>query len=105
MLIRIHTEFPKAKIVCSTLMRTTMQSRPDWVLPEKYGGTELEAYYEIIRHTVLEQRDILADTSALNRYYETLDGFHPTRKGKEIIAENWIKCLQESGLFSAFLRQ
>ncbi|MBR1684293.1 MAG: hypothetical protein IJ708_04090 [Clostridia bacterium] len=92
MLERLHKQYPHAKIACSTLMRTTYRDHPDWVFPEQRCGTELEAYNEIIRSAVRKHGCMLADTSALDRPYETIDGFHPTVVGHRIIAENWLVC-------------
>ncbi len=95
MLRAIRQKEPQAAIVCGTIMRTVMRYRHDWQFPEDYGGLPLEQYNDAIRRACRRAQCLLADTSALDLRYETLDGTHPTRKGHATIAEAWCRCLQQ----------
>lgn len=89
MLFRLRTMYPDTRIVCGTLMRTTIQNQPDWPFPNSYGGRPLERYNAEIRKAAgLEKCDI-ADLEATGILYETLDGAHPTVKGHLDIATAW----------------
>lgn len=95
--------YPHTKIVCATLMRTTLKQNDFWHFPERLGGISLNAYNDVIRRAASKCRIGLADLakhhinfSKFRKYdcrYETLDGTHPTAKGHQTIADEWIACL------------
>jgi len=99
MLMKIKKNYPQAKVVCGTLMRTKIQSNSDWRFPENYGGVPFEEYNTAIRRVVQNNNCYLADLDGSNERYETLDGSHPTAKGHMVLAENWIQCLCQSGAY------
>lgn len=86
---------PEAKIICGTLLRTTIKENDNWVFPEAYLGIPFESYNEAIRRAAKKKKVELADLSALDLRYETLDGTHPTAKGHQTIAQAWLKCLAD----------
>ncbi|MBR1508748.1 MAG: hypothetical protein IJ619_12190 [Eubacterium sp.] len=98
MLRQIRNRYPNATVICGTLMRTVMKGRTDWNFPESFAGTYLEDYNNTIRAVVYKNNCYLADTSAKNYRYETLDGTHPTVNGHNTIARAWIECLYEVGI-------
>ena len=51
-----------------------------------------------IRDAAVQQGCYLADLSAMDLRYETLDGAHPTIDGHRVIAEAWIRQLEDLGL-------
>lgn len=93
MLVRIHQQYPEAKIVCGTLMRTKIKDNEGWAFPELYAGVNFEDYNAAIRKVCKRQKCYLADVASLNIKYETLDGSHPTNEGHAAIAHAWIECL------------
>ena len=98
MLKSIRTQYPNATVVCGTLMRTTIKDRNGWHFPEEYAGNSFEEYNHTIRRVCRKNRCCLADLSALDVRYETLDGTHPTVCGHDTIAAAWIRCLDVLGL-------
>lgn len=98
MLKGIQTYNPGAVIVCGTLMKTRIEGNPDWIFPNRFSGTDLEEYNEVIRQTTVKNHCVLADLAATGARYETLDGTHPTAKGHETIAKCWISCLRDAGI-------
>lgn len=97
MLRKIRNNYPNAKIVCGTLMRTVIKENSYWVFPEDYRGIAFEDYNNAIRKSCKKAYCCLADLSALNMRYETLDGTHPTNQGHETIALAWVTCLKQLG--------
>ena len=105
MLIGLRYFYPNAKIICATLMRTTLKQNSLWHFPDKMGGTNIDDYNDAIRRAADNCHIGLADLakryiniSSLNkrdRRYETLDGAHPTAKGHQTIADEWISCLSK----------
>lgn len=98
MLSGIKRRYPNAVIVCSTLMRSCVAGYDRWKFPECYGGIEFEKYNQAIRKVCRQENCVLADVAALNMRYETLDGWHPTLEGHELIAHAWLQCLSGSGI-------
>ena len=99
MLSRMKQRYPKAVIVCGTLMRTVIEYNDPWIFPEIYMGAVFEDYNNAIRAAAKNQNVLLADLSAHNIRYETFDGTHPTKAGHRTIAAAWLKCLKDPGLF------
>lgn len=95
MICSIKKQYPKTTIVCGTLMRTSIREEAEWRFPEMFGGRRLEDYNEAVRKICKKQECHLADFSAMNMRYETLDGSHPTVDGHRTLADAWKKCLME----------
>ena len=98
MLRTIRQNYPSARTVCATLMRTRVRGDHSWQFPEYWAGIGLEDYNNVIRWTAQENRCDLADLARSSVRYETLDGAHPTAQGHREIAENWIRCLADLGI-------
>lgn len=93
MISRVRKEYPKAQIICGTLMRSRIQEDAQWHFPEAYAGVKLEQYNQAIRRICKKKKCHLADLSSLDMRYETLDGTHPTRNGQLMMANAWMTCL------------
>lgn len=99
MLAGIKERYPKAKIVCGTLMRTKLRGNEDFIFPESYAGTKFEDYNNSIRKISRKNKCYLADLASLDLRYETIDGTHPTSAGHKTIADAWIRCLLKTDLY------
>ena len=105
MLTGVRYFYPNAKIVCATLMRTSLEQDNLWRFPDRLGGICIDEYNEAIRRAASNCHVDLADLAKRqhsftnvfkqDRRYETLDGAHPTAKGHQTIANEWIRCLSE----------
>lgn len=93
MIDRIKEQYPQAKVVCGTLMRTWIRNDETWIFPERFAGEIFEDYNKAIRRIAKRKRVYLADLGSFDIRYETLDGTHPTMEGHQTIANVWIKCL------------
>ncbi len=93
MLKGIKATYPKAYVVCATLMKTRVKDNDEWEFPESYGGVKYGDYNDAIRIACKKQKCYLADLSASTVRYETLDGSHPTVGGHKTISDIWISCL------------
>lgn len=103
MLTGLRYFYSNAKIICATLMRTTLQGNSKWAFPERLCGIRLEEYNDAIRRAAanchIDLVDLakfhvsFSDFSKRDSRYETLDGTHPTAKGHQMIADEWITCL------------
>ena len=105
MLTGLRYFYPNATIVCATLMKTTLKQDHLWHFPDKWGGISIDDYNNAIRRAStnchigladLAKRHLsLVDFAAHDKRYETLDGAHPTAKGHQTIADEWIACLSK----------
>lgn len=105
MLTGLRYFYPDAKIVCATLMRTTLKHNNLWRFPEKTGKICIDDYNNAIRRAadychmgladLAKQHLNITELCMNDRRYETLDGTHPTAKGHQRIAEEWIGCLSK----------
>lgn len=93
MLKRIKANYPDAKIVCGTLMKS-FEVGSDWKFSENRDGTNIEEYNDAIRKAVKEEGVYLADLASFSATYETKDRAHPTFSGHALMAELWMKCLK-----------
>ena len=93
MLIGLRFFYPKAKILCATLMRTVLKHNPFWRFPDRLGGLCINEYNESIRRTTTNCHVNLIDLAKRDRRYETLDGTHPTAAGHQTIANEWMAYL------------
>lgn len=98
MLSQIKANYPQATIVCATLMRSQIAANEHWVFPEQFALTYFEDYNQAIRQICRKENCYLADLSALNWRYETLDGTHPTKNGHDTLYKAWVYCLSQLGI-------
>lgn len=95
MLTGLRYFYPNAKIICATLMRTTLKQNGQWAFPDRLGGICIDDYNDAIRRAAANCNVDLADLAKSDNRYETLDGIHPTAIGHQTIAEEWITCLSK----------
>ncbi len=93
----IRQNYPSAKTICATLMRTRVRGDRSWQFPEYWAGISLEDYNNVIRWAAQENHCYLADLGRTDSRYETLDGAHPTARGHWEIAVTWMKYLTDLG--------
>lgn len=103
MLTGLRFYYPNAKIICATLMRTTLNQNRLWHFPDKLGGRHIEEYNAAIRRAANNCNVGVADLTKrhlnfrgfniCDHRYETVDGTHPTANGHQAIADEWIKSL------------
>ena len=98
MIRSIKSNYPKATIVCSTLLKGYFKDNIKWHFPENFGGVPFDDYNDAIRKAAKKEKILLADIAKSDVRYETLDGTHPTKNGHRTIAEEWISCLKEMNL-------
>ena len=94
MLHKIKVMFPHAKIVCGTLMRTTIKTEPQWVFPDVYALEALDTYNTAIRHACAKEKCDVAELGSIYSKYESCDGKHATLQGHKMLAEEWINALK-----------
>lgn len=94
----IRQNYPSAKTICATLMRTRVRGDHSWQFPEYWAGIGLEDYNNVIRWAAQENHCYLADLGRTDSRYETLDGAHPTARGHWEIAVTWMKYLTDLGI-------
>ncbi|SCX95813.1 Lysophospholipase L1 [Lachnospiraceae bacterium XBB2008] len=95
MLIKIKKQYPKATIICGTLLRTTIMDRTDWIFPEEFGGISFDEYNNVIRRVCKRNKVRLADIAINGDRCETIDGSHPTKNGHATLADRWIEHIGE----------
>ena len=61
MLKRIKDKYPSTVIICGTLMKTKLKSKPNWKLPSDYNGYDISKYNRMIRKCCLKYKCILCD--------------------------------------------
>lgn len=103
MLMRLKIKYYESKVICATLMRTSVKGQENWVFPERYKGVPFDEYNEAIRRVSAQCECDLVDLGQTGIYYETLDGSHPTATGHITIANAWIDALNGLGLIKPSL--
>ena len=78
----------------------TANGASDWPFPETYAGVPFDAYNNAIRNIRQKENCYLADLDLPNLRYETKDGSHPTKLGHTILADAWIRSLEQLGAFT-----
>ena len=96
MLTGLRYFYSNAKIICATLMKTTLKHNNLWQFPGQFNGISIDEYNNAIRRAAVNCHISLADLAQRDRRYETLDGGHPTAVGHQTIADEWIFCLSKS---------
>lgn len=87
------------KIIYATLLRTYIKDS-DWTFPKRVAGVPFDDYNNAIRNIRQKENCYLADINLLNLRYETEDGSHPTKLGHAILADAWIRLLEQLGIFT-----
>ena len=88
MLDKLKKNYPEAEIFCSTVCRTKLNVPPYDILPDcREHGYSLTLFNDIIRKTAAETGCKLLDLDGYNMPYDSADGYHPTKKGMEMMAE------------------
>ena len=100
MLRSIKKYYQNATVACGTLMRTVIKYDSEWSFPERLYGIPYEDYNDAIRRACRDNGCHLADLTASDIRYETLDGTHPTIRGHDTIAGEWIKSLGALGFLN-----
>ncbi len=95
MLTGLRYFYPNSKIICATLMRTMIKQSSQWSFPDRLEGIHIDEYNNAIRRAAVNCHIGLADLAKCDRKYETLDGTHPTARGHQTIADEWIACLSK----------
>lgn len=93
MLQRLRGNYPHAKIVCGTLMKTALKGNPSWSFPRNLGGAGFDEYNAVIRQSAVRCGCYLADVGGMDARYEALDGTHPTAAGHAQLAQCWCTAL------------
>lgn len=96
MLKQLKANYPKAKIVCGTLLIGKLKDFND--PPNDRFIKETSRYNDAIKLAVEEEGCLLADLALNCERYETLDYCHPTKNGHELMARLWLKCLNSINL-------
>lgn len=97
MLQRMKKRYPKAKVICGTLLKSHVRENPQWRFdggfPCRYV---LEQYNQSIRSACRKNGAICVELDAYaggEKTYETLDGAHPTGNGHRMMAACWLRAL------------
>ncbi len=90
MLKRLKNRYPNTKIICGTLINKYLKNTD----PKSYSSITVEKYNEAIRLAVKSENCLLADLSSYNESYETLDYCHPTKQGHKLLAQLWLKSIE-----------
>ena len=96
LLRKITAMYPRARVVCATLLAPRRKGDPDWDFEFRFGY-DLDEFNDVIRGAARSCGCFLADVAASGVRYEALDSAHPTADGHRTIAELWLACLRENG--------
>ena len=105
LLTQLRLLYPKAWVMCGTLMRTRLRGEPEWKMPERMAGDTLDTFNEVIRECCRKTSCVLVDLAQTGMLYETLDGAHPTADGHKTFADAWISCLLQQDVPRAMMRR
>ena len=98
MLDRLKENYPQAEIWCFTLSVSTFSKRENFRFPYRYGGIHMEEYCKVIRSCAKMSGAGLIDLYEAAEPYDTVDGFHPTAEGMQVIAKAVLDQLEKGEL-------
>lgn len=87
MLEKIRHNYPKAELWCFTLAVSRFDRKQGWSFPYSIGGRPMELYCEVIRSCAEKAGCTVIDLYKKAEPYDSIDGFHPSEKGMQTIAE------------------
>lgn len=91
MLTKLKEQYPKAELWCLTLPVSICTKREDFTFPYRYGGRHIGEYCAAIRAAAETCGCRVIDLYRSAEPYDTIDGFHPNKKGMETIAETILR--------------
>ena len=98
MLRKLRKNYPQAEICCCTLCQAYMPSDHTYVFPCRIAGRHIEDYNDVIREICADASPdcpggclCLLDLSSYYSPYASIEGFHPTRRGMQTLADLVIK--------------
>ena len=94
MLKKLKDNYKNAEIWCLTLPINTCAAIKDYKFSPCYGGTHILKYCEAIRECANAHRCKLIDLYASGIEVDTVDGFHPSKRGMEAIANAVISAIE-----------
>ena len=86
MLDNLKRNYPAAEIFCCTLNETYMAAKPTFRFPFSHGGTHIDRYNDVIRHTAKQKGCAVIDLADSHLPYDAVDGSHPTEAGMKTLA-------------------
>lgn len=96
MLQKISGKYPKASVMCLTLVLGQKSNDDDMRFPERMYGTGIWEYNEIIREEAAAAGVDVIDIAACGERYEAVDGTHPDAFGMKQIARMVIRQIEIS---------
>lgn len=96
MIRNIKDSYPKALIVCGTVLKGRTAEDGDIKIFNSLHGIAIEDYNRIIKRVCREEGIVLADLAAADERYMTLDGGHPTKEGHKDMFVTWLKALRDN---------
>lgn len=95
MLWKLRQMYPGAEIYCATIKYGGYDGNTDFLYKNRRKGFPLREYNRIIRECANEYGCRTVDLADTVKYYETIDGVHPTAVGMSQLAEGWIKSMND----------
>ena len=94
-LLKLQQLYPDAEIYCATLSYGASESYRKNLYPEGIAGIPLKQYNKAIRECANAYGCRIIDLENLQKYYDTLDGVHPSELGMRQLADGWLRALEE----------
>ena len=94
MLSKLRRNYPEAEILCMTLAVSFCSRMEDFTFPYRICGRHIEDYCAVIRACAEANGCRLVELYDPDEPYDTIDGFHPDRKGMDTLAARVIRQLQ-----------
>lgn len=94
MLWKLRQMYPNAEIYCATLGSGIFGNGKSSFSTDGIYGISLKKYNQAIRECAAEYGCMVADLEKHQKWYDTLDGIHPTVQGMIQLAEGWIHSIE-----------
>ena len=91
MLAQIRQAYPKAQVLCGTLIAGYLGDTPFEKLP--FSAQRRRAYNETIRNAAQQTHCQLIDLAPFEQGYSSMDGLHPNGVGMEQLADFWLSAM------------
>ena len=96
MLCRLKNNYPEAQIWCITLPISKCLAKENFTFPYYCGGRHILEYCETICKVATEEGCRVIDLYSLGELHDTIDGFHPNKRGMKTLANAVLGALKDN---------
>lgn len=95
LILQLREKYEHSEIWLMTLSQTKVAEREGYIFPRTYGGIDIDEYNNTIRELAKKYNCKIIDIYKANIPYESMDVFHPNKKGMDDIYRAFMKAYND----------